>query len=143
MGKLTVKGQEYVLGAAFRDAAKYTTFYVGVGTSTGVTEISTSIGEPSDSAYVRKPITAAQFGAFVQNANSQTEISNTVDIVTNAWAANQATALSTIGIFSAATGGDLLAYSDILDDSGNPKTLTPIAGVAVRLPSGQIKLSLD
>jgi hypothetical protein len=144
MGKLTQKGQQYLLGAGFKGATEYTTLYIGIGTATGLTDASTTISEPtSDTAYARKPITSAQWSTAAENTSSQSEISNTVDIVTNAWNANQVTALATVGIFSALTGGDLLAYSDILDGGGLPTTLSPVAGQAVRLPAGQIKVSLD
>lgn len=137
MGLFTVKGTEYLLGTGLKGVTPLATLYVGFGTATGLTRTATSITESTDGNYARKPITAAQWGSFIQNASSQTETSNTADITTNTWAANQPSALNTVGAFSTLTGGDLLMVHQLATP------ITPAVGQAVKFSIGQLKATLS
>lgn len=136
MGQLSIQGETQCLQKAFRDQ----TVYIALSTATaGAITDSTAIGsasEVTDTGYARVAIT---FGTPSQNASSATEISNSADVITPVWAANQASAITHALIMDSPTkgAGNILGYHQLAT------SITPTAGQAVKFAAGQIKLSLE
>lgn len=138
MAKLTIKGQEYLLNVGFKAGTAKAGFYVGLATdSTDLTESTTTVTEPTDTAYGRRQIT---FGALTQEGSpTKTTIKNSADLNIGTWVANASVAITHVIITDNATkgSGEILAYYKL------PTAISPTAGQPVSIKLGGLSLGLD
>lgn len=133
MGEFLKDGQ-----AAALDAVKGLALYVGLGTGTVPTDLSTwaNITEVTDANYVRKSVT---WTANTVDVNGKHMTENTAKIDWAGWAANQATPITyafATDVLSGTTG-KLVAVFDLTT------SISPLATQPASIPAGGLDLTQD
>lgn len=120
-------------GAAYTAPA---TIYVGLFTA--------APGETGGGTEVSGGSYARQSSAFTVSGTNPTEASNSAAVEFPVATANWGT-ISYIGVFDAATSGNLLAYAELTDpaDFLTPLPKTINTGDVLRINTGNLKIRLD